>query len=256
MVYEKGGSYLSSKYLLELDNQGAGGMRQYQLYSLTPMKSINNKSTKSLYSHYKDAADDAVALEILNIIEDSKEVSQRKITRQTGLATGLVHSYMKRIINKGWVKAKQVSAKRWLYYVTPEGFLEKSRLTIKYLSVTLENYRSTQEVINNALELCRENGWTKLVVAGTDQLAEILILNIRASNELELAGVVSEDLNSEADIGIDPVPFDQIHNLSYDRILASEINFIEYCRGLGNSSFITDRLIHLGTEGTMNGKKR
>jgi len=71
---------------------------------------------ESPYTHYKNLADDDIAMRILEIIDQTPDVSQRKITIQTGLAAGLVHSFMRRVINKGWVRAKQVSAKRWLYF--------------------------------------------------------------------------------------------------------------------------------------------
>lgn len=218
--------------------------------------SVKKQQIESPYTRYKDMADDAVSLQILELIDQGQETSQRKITRETGLATGLVHSYMSRVINKGWIKAKQVSAKRWFYYLTPEGFLEKSRLTIKYLSVTLDSYRSAQTVITDTLDDCVRNGWGRLVVAGTDHLAEILILNIRVSAELELAGVVVRETENATNLGVEPVLFGGIHSLSYDRIIACDVTFIDWCKKSNDVKALTSRLIYLGADGILNGKKR
>lgn len=217
-------------------------------------ESVNKQQIESAYSRYKNMADDAVSLQILEIITHKKETSQRKITRETGLATGLVHSYLNRVISKGWVKANQVSAKRWLYYLTPEGFLEKSRLTIKYLSVTLDSYRSTQAIITDALDHCALNGWRRLVVAGTDHLAEILILNIKASAELELVGIVAPDDKKASGIAAKSVPFDHIHSLNYDRILVSDSTFIDYCRDRDKNGDLLESLIHLNSNGAKKSK--
>jgi len=186
------------------------------------------KEKISPYTQYKKMADDAVALQILEIIEKKDKTSQHKIIRQTGLATGLVHSYMRKVINKGWVKAKQVSAKRWLYYLTPEGFIEKGRLTLKYFSITLQNYRDAQNMVRNHLDECLEKGWTKILVAGANDLAEITMLNILSSGELSLVGVISADSHDDIVLGSKVMPFESVRNIDYDKIIVCDISFFEW----------------------------
>lgn len=189
----------------------------------------DRKNKKSPYVRYKNMADDDIAILILGMIEQSPEISQRKITIQTGLAAGLVHSFMRRVINKGWVRAKQVSTKRWLYFVTPEGFMEKSRLTIDYVSRTLTNYRSAQRLIQGQLSHCLENNFRKLVVAGENEIAEIAALNIKANNDLELVGVVTNGGGNFVDQG-EVLPFKAVNELDYDRILVCDVSFLEWRR--------------------------
>jgi len=43
------------------------------------------------------------------------------------IALGLVNAYVKRSIKKGLVKVSQAPARRYAYYLTPQGFSEKSR---------------------------------------------------------------------------------------------------------------------------------
>ncbi len=50
---------------------------------------------QSPHEMYRDMAKETILFQILDIIEQNKNVSQNKITAQTGLATGLVHTYMK-----------------------------------------------------------------------------------------------------------------------------------------------------------------
>ena len=77
---------------------------------------------------------DTRTLEILAIVQNSEQLSQRYLARQLGVALGLANSYLKRCVKKGWVKVQQAPANRYLYYLTPTGFAEKSRLTTQYLS--------------------------------------------------------------------------------------------------------------------------
>lgn len=203
------------------------------------MTSKKNSKKPSPHVFYKNMADDAIALQILDFVEKDENISQRKIIEKTGLATGLVHSYMRKVINKGLVKAKQVSAKRWLYYLTPEGFLEKSRLTIKYLSITLSNYRETNGMVRKKLQECKDNGWVKLIVAGDNELAEITAINIKAFDGLNLAGVVADKVNEDIMSGFDISPFDSIDKMDFDKILICDVSIIKWLqdRGRDEKSF-------------------
>lgn len=198
----------------------------------TDMKSesdnTKDNNQESIHAQYKKMADEAVTLRIFDIIEQNPRTSQQKITMQTGLTTGLVHSFMKRVIKKGWVRAKQVNAKRWLYFMTPEGFMEKSRLTMGYLSRTLNAYRSAQEIVEAQLENCLENNWIRLVVVGDNELAEITALNIQASNDLTLVAVIAERRNDVTIAGELVRPFSAIDNLNFHKLLVCDHSFISW----------------------------
>ncbi|MGK7344555.1 MAG: winged helix-turn-helix transcriptional regulator [Candidatus Nitrospinota bacterium M3_3B_026] len=210
------------------------------------MSDTRDNEIKSPYTRYKNMADEVAALQILEIIGQSKEVSQRKITRQTGLAAGLVSAYMRRVIGTGWVKARQVSARRWLYYLTPEGFVEKSRLTLKYLAVTFQHYHHIQELINGHLDACVEDGRGRVVVAGANELAEIAALNILACDGLELAGVVDGGGADGRLVAGRPVePYSALDGIEHDRLMVCDISFIKWWNARGESAE-DSRLIHLG----------
>ena len=73
--------------------------------------------------------DDSVTLNILDTVEQNEHISQRDLSRKLGVALGLANSYLKRCVRKGLIKVQQAPANRYLYYLTPKGFSEKSRLT-------------------------------------------------------------------------------------------------------------------------------
>jgi DNA-binding MarR family transcriptional regulator len=120
--------------------------------------------------------EDALTLEILDAIERQEDVSQRHLARQLGVALGLANSYLRRCIRKGFVKVTQAPANRYLYYLTPQGFAEKSRLTARYLSYSLSFYHKAGESCLRVFDQCERNGWRNLLLCGVSDLAEIATL--------------------------------------------------------------------------------
>lgn len=123
-----------------------------------------------------ESKDDELTLELLDAIEQRSDVSQRHLSQKLGIALGLTNSYLKRCARKGYVKVKEVPANRYLYYLTPKGFAEKSRLTARFLSTSLHFYRQSAESCNELFELCRERQWRRIVLCGASDLAEIAVM--------------------------------------------------------------------------------
>jgi DNA-binding MarR family transcriptional regulator len=117
--------------------------------------------------------EDRLTLELLDAIEQRSDVSQRHLARQMGVALGLANSYLRRCAKKGLVKIREAPANRYLYYLTPKGFAEKARLTARFLSTSLTFYRQAGDSCNQLYSLCDANGWTRLVLCGLSDLAEI-----------------------------------------------------------------------------------
>ena len=70
------------------------------------------------------AAEEATILELLGAVERG-DITQRRLSRELGIAVGLVNAYIKRCINKGYIKVKAIPPRRYAYYLTPKGFSEK-----------------------------------------------------------------------------------------------------------------------------------
>lgn len=131
--------------------------------------------------------EEALTLELLNAIGARSDVTQRHLADRLGVALGLANSYLKRCVRKGLVKVTQAPANRYLYYLTPQGFVEKSRLTRDYLAASLDFYRSGSDSMVHALEDCQAREAQRLVLAGVSELAEIA--SVRCQDRgLEIVG--------------------------------------------------------------------
>ena len=97
-----------------------------------------------------------IVLGLLSSVENDGERSQRRIAAELGIALGLVNAYLKRCVKKGLVKVHDAPARRYAYYLTPQGFAEKSRLTVEYLSSSFSFFRQAKADCTRVFELARE----------------------------------------------------------------------------------------------------
>jgi len=122
-------------------------------------------------------ADDAeITLGILNAIHENERITQRTVAQDLGIALGLANSYLKRCVKKGLIKVSQAPANRYAYYLTPQGFSEKSRLTAEYLSDSFRFFRDARSQCTEALDEASRRGWKRIALYGASELTEVASL--------------------------------------------------------------------------------
>lgn len=114
---------------------------------------------------------------LLTAIEDDAQVSQRRLSGDIGIAVGSVNWYLKRCLNKGLIKLQHAPVKRYLYYLTPKGFEEKSRLTAAFLQRSFELYRQGRSECADFFSDCQAKRKERIFLAGDGDLAEIACLS-------------------------------------------------------------------------------
>jgi DNA-binding MarR family transcriptional regulator len=120
--------------------------------------------------------DGHVVLGLLEAVDRETPVTQRSIAADLGIALGLVNLYLKRCVHKGYIKIVSVPKRRFAYYLTPQGFSEKSRLTARYLNHSLSAFREARSACDTVVSLASQHGWTRLALFGASDLAEITLL--------------------------------------------------------------------------------
>ena len=141
--------------------------------------------------------EDTVTLEILQTIEKKEDFTQRHLANRLDVALGLANSYLKRCVNKGLIKIQQAPANRYLYYLTPKGLSEKSRLTAQYLLTSFDFYRSAANSLTDIFKECEKNNSKNIIFCGISELAEIA--SVRAHEfDVEILGVL--DMYSEKEL--------------------------------------------------------
>jgi DNA-binding MarR family transcriptional regulator len=120
--------------------------------------------------------DAAITLRVLTAIESKNVVTQRAVARELGIALGLANAYLKRCVAKGLIKVAQIPARRYAYYLTPQGFAEKSQLAAQYLSNSLAFVRLAREQCEGAITECESRGWRRVILAGASEIADVATL--------------------------------------------------------------------------------
>jgi DNA-binding MarR family transcriptional regulator len=123
-----------------------------------------------------DQENERIVLDLSTSLEYDDERSQRHIAAELGIARGLVNAYLNRCVKKGLVKVHDAPTRRYAYYLTPHGFAEKSRLTVRYRSNSFSFFRLVKADCARVLDAAKANGFGRLVLAGKSDLAEIAIL--------------------------------------------------------------------------------
>ena len=113
-------------------------------------------------------------LTLFNTVESRPEVNQRQLARELDVSLGLTNTYFQRVLKKGWIRAQQVKPRRWLYFLTPKGALEKSRLSLSYLHRTLNSFRELKSKGDEHLRILSKKGVRGIHLCGDDDLTEVL----------------------------------------------------------------------------------
>src|SRR5215475_8860129 len=111
----------------------------------------------------KDKAENEILLGVLDLVERDPALTQRSVAKELGIALGLANAYLKRCIHKGLIKVSQVPRRRYAYYLTPQGFSEKSRLTASYLAYSFSFFRKAREQCGELLALAAARGQHRVV---------------------------------------------------------------------------------------------
>lgn len=118
-------------------------------------------------------------LDILRSVEQDCRLTNRIAARKLGVSLKLAHQLLARMVAKGWLHVRVVNARRWDYFLTPQGLAEKTRLTLEFLEFSMRFYR---EARRRSSELCRglrRRGARTVAFLGAGDLAEIAYLGVR-----------------------------------------------------------------------------
>ncbi len=116
---------------------------------------------------------DTRELILLEQIENNPDVTQATLAAQLGVAVGTVNWHLKRLIAKGYVKAKRAQRKKLRYIITPEGIALRARLTATYIENSMTLYRRTRQRVLEHLAEVRAQGYDAVRILGEGDIAEI-----------------------------------------------------------------------------------
>jgi EPS-associated MarR family transcriptional regulator len=91
-------------------------------------------------------------LDLMQIIDEDREASQRKLSQKTGLSIGKVNYCLKALVDIGFIKIKNFhnSNKKlnYAYILTPQGIKEKAVITNQFIIKKKQEYDKLISYIN------------------------------------------------------------------------------------------------------------
>lgn len=171
-------------------------------------------------SEHQEMQEARIMLSLLESVERNGEQTQRRLASELGVALGLVNAYLKRCVKKGLMKVSEAPARRYAYYLTPKGFAEKARLTVDYFSYSFSFFRRARAEYGAAFNLASTRGFSRVVLAGVSDLAEIATI-CALEGGIEVVAVVDESCGKSKFVGL-PVftSFDKL-TMPFDAVVVT-----------------------------------
>ena len=182
-------------------------------------------------------------LEILEQLENNGHLTQRDLSKEVGIALGLVNHLLKKMANKGWIKIKNIDAKKIRYLITPEGAREKSSLLYKRVESTIHFYLEAKRVIKDKVIYLKNDGIEDVSIYGINHISEVLFIVLKELG-LKLNSVVDEKKEGKEWFGYKVIGIDQFVKLNTSvLILASfdEKEIDDFCKEQENINIVALR---------------
>lgn len=173
----------------------------------------------------REQTEQKVMVHLLSEIERNPSFTQRGLAGELNIALGLMNQYLKRCVTKGWVRASQVSPRRIAYFLTPEGFKEKSHMVKDYLARSMTFFRDARAQCEEAFEHCKAQGWSRVALVGEGDLSDIAKLVASGSDFTIEVVPVKDDLKKYDAVMVTDImnpqgTYDTIkHKVEYHRLL-------------------------------------
>ena len=172
---------------------------------------------------------DIRTLKILQEFNEQNSPSQRYLAKKLNLSLGLVNAFLKRLAQKGYFKITTIPKNRARYILTPQGAVEKARLTYEYVRYSLNYYRSAKDNLQLLFNDLESQGIQDIAFYGASDLAEIAYITLQGTS-LRLKGIMTDQPQKKKFMGMKTISIKNISTIPYDKILITAMDDIKACK--------------------------
>ena len=170
--------------------------------------------------------EDIHILRLMGEIERDSSPSQRELSRRLNLSLGLVNTFLKRLVTKGYFKVKTMPRNRVKYFLTPKGLARKSRLTVEYLRYSVDFQREIKKLLLGKYLEMGKNGVNSLLFYGAGEVAELAYLYLQLTN-IRLTGIVDDTRSGRDFFGYRVASLVRLHRTDWDMVLLTRLEDTE-----------------------------
>lgn len=113
---------------------------------------------------------------LLNEIARDPLVTQAGLSVQLGIAVGSVNWYIKRLVQRGWLKVSHLDRTRLKYDLTSAGMQVFTQRALLYARDSLKVYRELRNKAKETTEQLGREGVSEVYLPGDDEMTDILRL--------------------------------------------------------------------------------
>ena len=181
---------------------------------------------------HQDSAtrEDIGMLSVMEALADKEEVTQRELSRQTGLNLKKVNYCLHKLLEKGFVKFQRAlnnpDKRAYLYILTSAGMKEKSRLTYRFLKFTMGYYNRVEEKLEKCLAEMRSVGIETVLLYGATDAARI-VMGLVGGNGIRVNGVVDERCEMSEFGGVPVIEASRLKDLKWDGVLITAFDDLD-----------------------------
>jgi len=167
-------------------------------------------------------------LSLLQELEVNPIVSQRDLSHKFGIALGVTNACLKRMARRGWIRIMNLDHRRIGYYLTPKGLAEKTKLTLRLVSWTVQHYSTLKDIIGERLLEMQNKGVERIVFYGVSDEMEIAYVTLQGLN-LKLVGIVEDQqkMNRQEIFGFEVTEVNQVETLNPDAVLITSLTGLD-----------------------------
>ena len=162
---------------------------------------------------------------ILDSIDKNKDITQRELSEEVGVAVSMINSYLNDYEKEGLIKKSYQSTKTVYYFLTKKGIEKKKVLNIGYLNSSLGVYNKAKKNIIDFLDQIIKKGYKNIILYGAGEVAEILLQTIALNHEfpLNVICVIDDDVDKQGKkiVSSEITSLDAINDIEHDGILIS-----------------------------------
>jgi DNA-binding MarR family transcriptional regulator len=166
---------------------------------------------------------DVRTLEFLEEIDNDQTPSQRDLSRKLDVSLGLVNSFIRKLVHKGYLKITTDPENRVKYILTPKGATEKTRLTYQYIQHFFTFYKKTREKLKRLFKELMAQGVRCVVFYGVSDFAEIAYISLQETS-IQMVEIVDDNKIGEIFLGVVVKKPTILDLLSFDRIFITLMN--------------------------------
>jgi predicted transcriptional regulator len=164
---------------------------------------VRDRGAAGMASDRDKSSEQTILLGLLDAVERG-DVTQRGLSRELGIAVGLVNSYVRRCIKTGLIKVQQIPPRRYGYYLTPKGFVEKSRLVASYFVHSFDFFRRARASCETTLLSATKAGHKRIGLVGSSELTEIAVI-VATEIDVQIVAIIDGNLKKPKILGISAV---------------------------------------------------